>query len=382
MGGGHAFQGLGLLDEADLVPATFAQAVSADGTTAVGRAFATVFVAAPGQAFRWTADTGLVLLPSANDNNRGGEVTDVSGDGSVIVGATEPLFANNPPERQAFRWSPDTGLVGLNVLRGDFESRANGVSNDGSVVVGHSVGDQGTTQAFGWTEAGGMAGLGFLPGAPPNNPTALSESDALDVSGDGSKVVGWSTSSGGTQAFQWTQDTGMVGLGFLPNDPGTIPFSQATAISDDGSVVVGTASSSDGQRAFRWTQETGMVALDNMDRVVSITVEDVSADGSVIVGTVADGFLGSERPFIWDQEHGMRDLERVLRFDLGMEQLPWMQLTEATGVSADGLTIVGNGFNLDFNLEGWIVTIPEPASAVVWLAGMGLATLLPARKRS
>ena len=64
-----------------------------------------------------------------------------------------------------------------------------------------------------------------------------------------------------SEAFRWTRETGMVGLGTLNNGLG----SSASAVSGDGNVVVG--DSLDGalagavRRAFRWTQQTGMVSL-------------------------------------------------------------------------------------------------------------------------
>ena len=69
----------------------------------------------------------------------------------------------------------------------------------------------------------------------------LYESKAYDVSADGSVVVGRSRSSGigladGYEAFRWSLDGGMIGLG----PPGG-QFSQATSVSADGSVIVGKA---------------------------------------------------------------------------------------------------------------------------------------------
>ena len=51
--------------------------------------------------------------------------------------------------------------------------------------------------------------LGDLPGGVFN-------SGANAVSGDGSVVVGTGSSASGSQAFRWTAGGGMVGLGFLP----------------------------------------------------------------------------------------------------------------------------------------------------------------------
>src|SRR5215467_5142666 len=81
---------------------------------------------------------------------------------------------------------------------GMFLSRASGASADGSVVVGTSLGPS-EEEAFRWTAAGGLVGLGVLPGGEGGL------SSALVVSADGSLVVGVSDSSAGRQAFRWTE---------------------------------------------------------------------------------------------------------------------------------------------------------------------------------
>ncbi len=97
----------------------------------------------------------------------------------------------------------------------------------------------------------------------------------------------------------------------------------------------------------------------------------VSADGSVIVGSAV--FAGSVyEPFIWDMTQGVRSLRAVLVDDCGLDLGDWT-LERATGISADGLTIVGYGTNPDGVTEGWIATIPEPATVLlVGLAGLAL----------
>jgi probable HAF family extracellular repeat protein len=59
---------------------------------------------------------------------------------------------------------------------GSFMSRANGISADGTTVVGASRSAAGL-EAFRWTVDEGMTGLGFLPGGEYR-------SEALDVAGD------------------------------------------------------------------------------------------------------------------------------------------------------------------------------------------------------
>jgi probable HAF family extracellular repeat protein len=87
-------------------------------------------------------------------------------------------------------------MVGLGVLPGHSYSAALGVSADGPVVAGTAYVDPISHQAFLWTEAGGMVGLGDLPGG-------TFTSEALAASADGSVVVGSSSSaSGDSEAFR------------------------------------------------------------------------------------------------------------------------------------------------------------------------------------
>lgn len=95
-------------------------------------------------------------------------------------------------------------MVGLGHLTGGTSSEAYGVSSDGSVIVGRSGSTSGN-QAFRWTSAGGMVGLGEFPGG-----TIFAE--AQDVSSDGSVVVGQSNSAIGTEAFIWDATNGMRAL--------------------------------------------------------------------------------------------------------------------------------------------------------------------------
>jgi uncharacterized membrane protein len=191
---------------------------------------------------------------------------------------------------------------------GSFSSSASGVSANGSVVVGIGNSASGT-EAFRWTIDAGMVGLG-------------GGSSASDVSADGSVVVGqW-----GSQAFRWTQNTGLVGLGDFP---GGLFYSIANAVSADGSVIVGRGAREVCTRigcrnsfpAFRWTQTSGLM-------VIGIgAAMDISSDGTVVVG-------GSSQAARWTEEGG----------GVSLGDLPGGALNSfAWGVSADGSVIVGQG---------------------------------------
>jgi len=86
---------------------------------------------------------------------------------------------------------------------------------------------------------------------------------------------------------------------------------------------------------------------------------DLSSDGSVVVGEMWTN-LGHV-PFIWDQANGMRNLQEMLSTDYGLDLTGW-RLGGASGISADGKTIIGNGINPDGNSEAWVARIPEPTT--------------------
>ena len=128
---------------------------------------------------------------------------------------------------------------------GSFTSFANGISSDGSVVVGFGSSASGL-EAFRWT-SGGMVGLGDLPGGSFG-------SQARDTSSDGSVVVGFSSSASGGEAFIWDSTNGMQNLNTVLTNAGVVltgyTLLTATDISDDGTKIVGFARGPLGLEAF------------------------------------------------------------------------------------------------------------------------------------
>jgi hypothetical protein len=87
----------------------------------------------------------------------------------------------------------------------------------------------------------GEAGAATFISLGPGTQIANLEITQHPVSADGSTVVGTRQNASSTEAFRWTQATRVQGLGFLPAPGGTSPSSTPSAVSSDGSTVVGTS---------------------------------------------------------------------------------------------------------------------------------------------
>jgi probable HAF family extracellular repeat protein len=348
--------------------------ISSDGQVIVGDDEVTGEYYLRSLALRWVRGHAAANLGHLYDTFFATYAYGTNADGSVVVGSSGDLAGP-----YAFRWTSAGGMVNINPDRGD--SAAFAVSDDGEVVVGHLSGGA-ASEAFRWTSSGGTIRLGHLPS------TDRRYSSALNVSADGSFVVGHSTAKADKlEAFRWTSNAGMVGLGHLP---GKELVSEATAISADGSVVVGWSSDSYlgpgalTREAFRWTSDEGMVGLGDLPGgVFQSWAADVSPDGSVVVGS--GSFVQGQEAVVWDRQHGMRSIKSLLT-DQGIDLTGW-RLTEATAIAADGFTVVGNGRNPAGGTEAWIAdirSVPEPvigdfnqngivdaADYVVWRNGLG-----------
>src|SRR5262249_31243411 len=144
----------------------------------------------------------------------------VSGDGSVIVGRSQT--GTSFVVGQAFRWTQATGLLGLGFARpGQSYSEAKAVSRDGGTIVGggQDLGS-GIEEAFLWTSATGMQPL-------PSPPGYMGSTIALGVNFNGSIAVG-----NGQSAVIWRN-----GLPEALGAPAGWATSSANAVSDDGSVI-------------------------------------------------------------------------------------------------------------------------------------------------
>jgi len=107
----------------------FIEGISDDGSVVTGWGYNTLTSRA--QAFRWTAETGMVILADFNGDGTisgtgaewatfQGRPADISGDGSVVVGSAKGSAEGPYSNRdQSFRWTAETGMMNLADFNGD-----------------------------------------------------------------------------------------------------------------------------------------------------------------------------------------------------------------------------------------------------------------------
>jgi hypothetical protein len=127
--------------------------------------------------------------------------------------------------------------------------------------------------------------------------------------------------------------------------------------------------------SFYWTKTNGLNLIDTPESWAYNYLGSMSPDGKFAVGTLFDGM--DNRAYLWDAENRTRLIEDILTDDYGIDLGGWT-LLNATGISANGTTICGEGINPAGNFEGWVATIPEPASLLLLAAG---SIILRSRKR-
>lgn len=261
--------------------------VSDDGSVVVGtNGFTITGFYEPRNAVRWTDATGS---PTATVYDEAYFGADVSADGSVMVGTMRLAGSPFPIMDQAYRWTQASGFERLGLLEGGSYSAAAACSADASVIVGFGDHDAGTITAMMWTESGGMTPI---PGLALGTP-----SQANGVSSDGRFVCGY----WGDSLFRYEAGVGAQLLGQLPGGG----FIDGLDISGDGSVIVGHTDSPDGFLATIWTESGGVQTLSDyaagfgldLSGWTLLSASGVSDDGRTIVGTALNP-SGSLRAFV------------------------------------------------------------------------------------
>ncbi len=243
----------------------------------------------------------------------------LSGDGQTLVG----LGWTGDFQGHAIRWSQGTGLVDMGSTFVGYSSRANTVSDNGTVVGGWQD-----------TELDGRQGAVWVNGVQERifDGDGFGVSEVLSISGDGQWVTGVTYGLGGTyryntvtDAFQYIEP--VAGDFFFPTSLGT-------AISDDGSTIIGQTRDFGPPifgSGFIWREGFGTMLLKDYFDASGVVYEE--------------GFLFA-MPFT---------------------------------MSGDALTFAGVGLSPSLGVVGWVVTVPTPGTAA--LLGLGGLVGLKRRRR-
>lgn len=196
---------------------------------------------------------------------------------------------------------------------------ATGLSADGAVAAGLIQGSgHWTYRAARWDVNGAVVDMSMEVG----------NSQAIDVSGDGLSIVGWSQVAAGSSSiwrpFRWRADGGVL---LLP-----IEHAVASASSYDGDRVACHTVVGGSQNAYLWSEFEGVRHLGTLGGTEAVAI-GISANGDVVVGRAKDS-SGRSRAFRWTETTGMQDLGT-----LGGQE------SYATAASEDGSIIVGGSSN-------------------------------------
>jgi uncharacterized membrane protein len=240
--------------------------LSTDGSAAVGLAFVDC---ANAYAFKWTAKTGMKLLPKTSENQQcedpwsGGtyacegsaRANAVSGSGNVVVGWEEI------PEAYGFRvgsiWQGEKQTLlrdpgGDNAV-GGWVGEVTAVNTAGTTAVGGNAGPA-LDHAYLWTAAKGVTNLGRYPGQVCyfdwwtwQDVCEDRETVAYSVSDDGKVITGASRllGAGVDDAALYTPKMGWMLLGDFLQRQGVLEAARwhvlGAYVSADGKTLAGTA---------------------------------------------------------------------------------------------------------------------------------------------
>lgn len=375
--------GGGMCDlEASASDRSVALGISPDGNLVIG----TIGPSNDRAAFTWTSADGVSLLDGLSNINPTFAGSSISSARGVTVDSSGTVFIagqsrNDLGRARPVRWTDgvieDLGTLldlpqSVTGAPDGTQGNATGINTDGSVVVGWSYYETGSTErrAFRWLEGGNFGGsnpqmqdLGVFSGG-------TGASEARDVNAAGNVVVGIVGESSSPRAFRWVEggtagsagNPEMQDLGSLRTDNGGLADTQA--VNADGTVVVG-ASQDDagGLLAYRWTEggTEGSAVNPEMQSLGTLTDDGsgfsyaygVNDDGTVVVGYGTTD-SGDAQAFRWVEDSDAGVAANPQMEGLGSLRSDGTGISRAWDVSADGSVVVGEAETDDGTIRAFI----------------------------
>jgi len=298
-----------------------------------------------------------IVVPQPLPGDIGLDVTGVSGDGRRVVGRSAESWLHS----RIVVWDDLGAPIAITPAGEDVSFGY--ISGDGSMIIGTletSIGGLITPMAARWDAD--VVSLFTPDGYPDGLPGYL-----IGVSASG-RLLGYANQSSQHPGPFVSDGTQIEPIDLPPGAESCL----AEEISDDGSTWVGSCFLLANPYAYvpvRWSERGGLQVAYLSETKVG-TATDVSADGSVVVGSAYDG--GGRRPFVWTGSTGFRFLEDVLEASGVDTTGVTLNNLFAVYVSADGRTVGGGKF---------IARLPEPVPEPGSLSGAVAALLAVALER-
>ena len=270
---------------------------------------------------------GVVPLGSCS-----GGAAAVSDDGSITVGT---VFDSVTSPSKAALWTATRTKQGLKLALSLLARRAAwsdafDVSGDGTVVVG----DVGPSPDQ-------LAAARWVDGSPAPMDALGTPSAALLEAADGSASIGTATDGGRTVLARWAADGSATA--FPP--PGGATIVAIRAINPAATAAAGTLALGDNWAPFLWTQADGFTVIPELDQPAYDRSEalGVSDDGTAVVGALQAQVVSNGFPptygFLWSRKTGLVLITNLMTA-FGQADADYFQ---ASAISGDGLRILATG---------------------------------------
>lgn len=301
----------------------------------------------PSAGFLWSENSGRVNLGTGYTEAMG-----VSDDG-IVAGSYLDLNLPDPNGNPTFRggyyqngqWNPLPGYPGYPILDSMSFTYADGISADGSIIVGMQWVPGYKAEAVYWDASRGINLLGRTGGG---------SSRAMDaaVNNNGFIIAGWDGESmgPGRRAFYWDPQPHFMG-GY----DSTYLDGECRGLNSDGSKIVGGSVGV----PFVWSAETGMQWITTAYAGNASYATEIS-DNDIIVGYVSPS-MGNFQAFI--KKPGWSDImffKDYLIDSLGITGISDWYFPFANSISADGLTIAGTAYPLSGGPHAYVIKIDNP----------------------
>lgn len=375
--GGASISPIGLMDSGIAGAYSHAAAISTDGVWVVGDSRDESGVIQP---FRWSAASGMQFLGNPSGMNSYATGVAVRNDGEMIVSGNIGGIGR--------RWSSTAGawsaLPPTSLCR-TAESNALALNADGSDawIVGSAdvrTGCGGTAYIQGYRYAwSSNTRTGPVQGQD-------SKVYLMGLAADGS-AAGYEKlpAGGGERAVYWPGSGEPIRIACLDGKP-----AQSRAISRNGESVVGHVTISGTIHAFKWKLgQPDYEALDALATAEHAYALATDSDGGLVGGysySLNRGTALAAQATIWDI-HGVRRVADVLA-EAGVDMNGWLALNDVRSISADGLTICGDGL---YDPDGtgpsttvqmaYVAVMPEPATMLLLILALLPTTFRPRRMR-